>query len=673
MRLLLLLVLASVSLCWGLLNSRVSLYGRIRTSRLPLYAVISEPGLEDNESSSLGGSDEWAALDAAVASDPAAFEAACAAKLAEWKNLKASGALDAIGDSTTAEDVEALDDQLRHHAATDANIDTRVNSDDSGSSRGRENSIEHSRKKRVNNKSMTAEERADAVGAMADALTSATAQLQLKDEHQIMEGYAVASAVSTARSASGSFSKLGLSPSKEVAAAEYSAKLSKVGARKGGSAAGVMTLLQDMQSKECLVSSVVEAALFALSRLGSVAHMEQAVKLYRGWVQNGVLKGKHASGPFGVRLACSCHANGLPASGNAIQIEVLEARDPGVTSAMFAPGIAVAALSGGASEETVAQTLQAVHSVLPQLDADLLNPVVRALGRQKRTWDIFALLDSMRAAYAADRKHLAKLLPNEETMEFLANALVASVTEEGRARSMKELPKPSADMREVLLVGRSNVGKSSLVNFLVNRKALASVSAVPGHTTQFHFFAVNQGHTDIPAFRLVDVPGLGYAEAAEEKQMSWRGLLERYLAVRQNLGLVLHLVDARHGLTPTDATLLRLAYDAAAARAADVNTSTSADACADSKLPLRYAVVLTKCDRVKQKDLQRTIEEVQAGLLEASAAATATAPVAGGADGGSLNAKLLPDVPVLQTSVVSKQGKDSLWQLLQGFLQPPHK
>jgi len=83
-------------------------------------------------------------------------------------------------------------------------------------------------------------------------------------------------------------------------------------------------------------------------------------------------------------------------------------------------------------------------------------------------------------------------------------------------------------------VGRSNVGKSSLVNFLLNRKALASTSATPGHTKQFHLFAVNekQGGLGVceqeqpPSFRLVDVPGIGYAEAAEQKQV-WQGQRQR--------------------------------------------------------------------------------------------------------------------------------------------------
>ncbi|KAJ1443926.1 P-loop containing nucleoside triphosphate hydrolase protein, partial [Ochromonadaceae sp. CCMP2298] len=134
---------------------------------------------------------------------------------------------------------------------------------------------------------------------------------------------------------------------------------------------------------------------------------------------------------------------------------------------------------------------------------------------------------------------------------------------------------------QVVFVGRSNVGKSSLVNFLLNRKALASTSATPGHTKQFHLFAVNekQGGLGPPSFRLVDVPGIGYAEAAEQKQDSWRGLLQRYLARREPLKLVCHLVDARHKVTAADKEVC--AY-------VSMSRGTA---------PFRYAILLTKGDK----------------------------------------------------------------------------
>ena len=83
-------------------------------------------------------------------------------------------------------------------------------------------------------------------------------------------------------------------------------------------------------------------------------------------------------------------------------------------------------------------------------------------------------------------------------------------------------------------------------------QALASTSATPGHTSRFHFFSVNAARGDLPAFRLVDVPGLGFAQAAAGAQDSWRALLERYAGVRSSLSAVFHLVDSRHQVTPTD-------------------------------------------------------------------------------------------------------------------------
>ena len=84
-------------------------------------------------------------------------------------------------------------------------------------------------------------------------------------------------------------------------------------------------------------------------------------------------------------------------------------------------------------------------------------------------------------------------------------------------------------------------------------QALASISATPGHTKEFNFYTINKDRTDVPVFAFVDVPGLGYAETVDEnRQVSWKSLLQRYMAKRSSLRLVCHLIDGRHTVTAAD-------------------------------------------------------------------------------------------------------------------------
>ena len=99
---------------------------------------------------------------------------------------------------------------------------------------------------------------------------------------------------------------------------------------------------------------------------------------------------------------------------------------------------------------------------------------------------------------------------------------------------------PPSNFPEIAFVGRSNVGKSSLINALLNRKRVAYVSGRPGKTQTINFFDINH------AFHLVDLPGYGYAAVAKTKKASWGKLMEDYVKSRPQLSLVLHLVDSRH-------------------------------------------------------------------------------------------------------------------------------
>jgi GTP-binding protein len=115
--------------------------------------------------------------------------------------------------------------------------------------------------------------------------------------------------------------------------------------------------------------------------------------------------------------------------------------------------------------------------------------------------------------------------------------------------------RPSADLPEIAFAGRSNVGKSSLLNRLVRRKALARVSNTPGRTREINFFKVNG------AFVLVDLPGYGYARVSKTRRAEWRPLIEEYLRRSASLRGIVQLLDARHDPTDDDRLMLDLLAD----------------------------------------------------------------------------------------------------------------
>jgi GTP-binding protein len=145
---------------------------------------------------------------------------------------------------------------------------------------------------------------------------------------------------------------------------------------------------------------------------------------------------------------------------------------------------------------------------------------------------------------------------------------------------------------EIAFAGRSNVGKSSLINALTGRKALARTSRTPGRTQELIFFTNGEG------LNLVDMPGYGYAAAAKSKIANWTELIHAYLLGRRNLARVYVLIDARHGLKDTDVPTLKALGDAA----------------------VSHQIVLTKADAVKKSDLAGRIAEVEAALTKRPAA-----------------------------------------------------
>lgn len=164
-------------------------------------------------------------------------------------------------------------------------------------------------------------------------------------------------------------------------------------------------------------------------------------------------------------------------------------------------------------------------------------------------------------------------------MKIRSAAFVKSMT------NIKDCPSP--DLPEVAFIGRSNVGKSSLINLLFERKKLAKTSATPGKTQTINYFLVNE------TWYAVDLPGYGWAKVSKEKKIAWSGFVRDYLLNRNNLVCLFVLLDIRLEPQPIDLQFL--------------------DWAADSQIPM--ALVFTKSDKLSSNAIVRAVERYKKTLL----------------------------------------------------------
>ena len=171
---------------------------------------------------------------------------------------------------------------------------------------------------------------------------------------------------------------------------------------------------------------------------------------------------------------------------------------------------------------------------------------------------------------------------------------------------------------EVAVAGKSNVGKSSLINALMNRKSLARTSAQPGKTQTINFYNINN------AMYLVDLPGYGYAKVSESEKEKWGKMIEKYLKTSKKLKAVFLLIDIRHDPSANDRMMYEwMDYQGYA--------------------PI---IIATKLDKIKRSQVQKNIKAIREGL------------------------KVKPGTIIIPFSAETKQGRDEIWELIDSLVLP---
>lgn len=175
---------------------------------------------------------------------------------------------------------------------------------------------------------------------------------------------------------------------------------------------------------------------------------------------------------------------------------------------------------------------------------------------------------------------------------------------------------PENSLPEIVFAGKSNVGKSSLINALMNRKSYARTSATPGKTQTINYYNIND------AMYLVDLPGYGYAKVSEKEKIAWGKMIERYLNQSKQLKAVFLLIDIRHDPSANDKMMYHWIVEQG----------------------FQPIIIATKLDKIKRSQVQKQVKAVKSGL------------------------DLLPGTIVIPFSAETKQGREEIWDLMDSIV-----
>ncbi len=175
---------------------------------------------------------------------------------------------------------------------------------------------------------------------------------------------------------------------------------------------------------------------------------------------------------------------------------------------------------------------------------------------------------------------------------------------------------PENSLPEIAFAGKSNVGKSSLINALMNRKSYARTSATPGKTQTINYYNIND------AMYLVDLPGYGYAKVSEKEKIAWGKMIERYLNQSKQLKAVFLLIDIRHDPSANDKMMYHWIVEQG----------------------FQPIIIATKLDKIKRSQIQKQVKAVKSGL------------------------DLLPGTIVIPFSAETKQGREEIWDLMDSIV-----